>query len=699
MKTVRMKMTLLFGVLLSVICLGLLVTSFRSAESALTAKTRDSMMQLAEKAGKALDAGTSNYLNALEALSYCEAFRPSENGTSDEPEIRKILNNEAVRASYLHVAYANRDGYAFYEDGSSIDLRNMDYFQRGLQGENTVTEPLLFSDGSLIMIYAVPVRSDGQVTGVLIGIRDGYELGDLAGESASGQTGSAFIINRQGNTIAHSNKEQMQSVIDAITSEHGQISEGSTDAVSSATGTEDAVSSATVEADNSGENLIGYSNFYDIQKSMLEGKTGYGEYEFQGVKKIMGYAPITNGNWSIGLEINKDEALSGIHDLLYRFILISFIFVTASLIIIYLVSRQMSMPLEYLTGICHRMSQGDFSADVNEKYKKKKDETGRLALAFQAITNSTKQLLSENSEISKKISASSQKLDQMIKQFTSMMGEISLAIEQIAAGNQDLAENTQTGSHHIAEMEQLIEKEQQNMTGLHHSSDKVDQLKEEGLSLMKDLVTKAEASKSMSEEIYQVFRDTNESAARIEEISLMIGGITNQTKLLALNASIEAARAGESGMGFSVVAKEVETLAVSADRLSKEIAGVVQELSNKSQASIEKVSKITKTVNQQAQSVELTQAKFAGIAEAIVDTRENIHTLSDSIIEMDKKKNEVIRIIMDLSATSEENAAGTEEVSVSVQEQHSYLNEIADLSNLLSEMSEEMNRYARKFIF
>lgn len=83
----------------------------------------------------------------------------------------------------------------------------------------------------------------------------------------------------------------------------------------------------------------------------------------------------------------------------------------------------------------------------------------------------------------------------------------------------------------------------------------------------------AEMSKNMSERI-----ERSKAVEQIDTLTAEIINITDQTSLLALNASIEAARAGEAGKGFAVVASEIGSLADNSARAAEGIQKVSQEV-------------------------------------------------------------------------------------------------------------------------
>lgn len=696
MNTIKMRLTLVFGILFLFMCLGLGLVAFQSSKKELVRATGDAMTQLAMEAGHTIEAGIDKYIASLEAVAAMDLYLQEETTDAYELQVAESLKKESVRAGYIHMAYVTSSGEGIYEDNTHADLKDMDYYEKAMKGESVVSDPMLDGTGQIIMVYAVPILKGGTVKGVLLGVRDANELGKMASQITYGESGDAYIINSLGNTIAHTDEENLNVILDKI-SAGTKTKEEKEDVISSATQTVDAVSSASTTAKEGGENLLGYEGYDDIQADMLTGNTGFGEYAADGTVKFIGYAPIGERGWMFALEIDKSEAFSGLLELQLNFVLITAIFIVIGLIIVYRMAVRINRPIEYLTKVCHDMAEGNFNQKLEEKYRRRKDEMGRLALAFQEIADIFSNLLRENAEIARNISSSAMNLDHMIQESTQMQKEEANTLEQIAEGNNQQATDTLYGVGKMDEMEEVLKLEEQNMSGLLTAAEQVEHLKKEGEVILSDLVYKTGLNGSISEEIYIVIQDTLESAGKIEQISNLIGNIAKQTNMLALNASIEAARAGESGKGFTVVAEEVRVLAENTDKLSKEIYALVNELSNKADGSVTKAQEVLNIVKEQSNSVESTRTIFEGIATAIEETRKNITLLNHSVKETEKKKDEVLDVIKNLSAVAEENASGTEEVSVSMQEQANYMDKVLELSQNLSSLAEEMDASIERF--
>jgi len=165
----------------------------------------------------------------------------------------------------------------------------------------------------------------------------------------------------------------------------------------------------------------------------------------------------------------------------------------------------------------------------------------------------------------------------------------------------------------------------------------------------------ASSEASNTEEIIRRFV---ESAAKISEVSQLIGVIAEQTNLLALNATIEAARAGEAGKGFAVVANEVKELAKQTGGSVDEINVVVEALRRESQNATKAMGKILETIQRVA---EFSESVASAVEEQTATTQEVSHNAQDvsgridSVAELNQK-------IEDLCRKAHQQAARLDEV-------------------------------------
>jgi len=364
------------------------------------------------------------------------------------------------------------------------------------------------------------------------------------------------------------------------------------------------------------------------------------------------------------------------------------------IIIWFMSSINISNPINQLILIIEHL---DVSKSIPSKFMNRKDEVGGLSRAFQMVINNIKNLIDELVITADKLAESSGTLSDISQESSSASMEISDTIEEIANGSSNQAGEIQQGANEMKKLGDLVINNEGKVNELSLANERVNTLKNEGISILADLIKKTSENGKAAKEVQETIVETNESAKNIVSASLMIKKISEQTNLLALNAAIESARAGEQGRGFAVVAEEIRKLAEDSKRFSSEIENITNILTLKTDTAVNKIDEMTEIVKIQSESVSATETKFTGIAYAIDEIKEFIESISKSTDEIAKKNISVIDTIQSLSNISEESAASTEEISAAVGEQKVAIDRIVEESNILAELADKLNFNMNKF--
>ncbi|MBC2724235.1 methyl-accepting chemotaxis protein [Desulfosporosinus sp.] len=665
MKSIKVKIVVYIGILLFIVCGGLGLVSYITAANAIQEQAEKTLPQLATEGARVVSERINSVLDTLETVADNDIIQEGVGSQGDA--IVKFVGDEAKRSGHLQMFTLGPDGLILStQTGQMVDLSERDYFKKAIIGERFVSDPIVNKDnGSIVISYAVPIKQDGKIIGVLVALRDGTSLSTITKDIKYGETGNSFMINKKGTTIAHTNKDLVMNMDNDF---------------------------ENVKQDPKLEPLV------KLEREMVEGKTGAGEYEYDGVVKYLGYAPIPGTEWSLAIAAPKDDVMSGIKTMGKSVLIASLVVLFLGLGLGYYISRLIATPFMSAAEHLEVISSGDFTRVTPKEFLERNDEIGVLSNAINTMQESVREVVKGVINESKNVEETVLATRQTMTVLTQQIEEVSATTEQLSAGMEETAASSEEMSATATEIERAVnsiaEKAQQGALSAGEISQRANTLNQTAVS-----------SQNSAQSIYHITQEKmvtaiEESKAvdKINVLSEAILQITSQTNLLALNAAIEAARAGEAGRGFAVVADEIRKLAENSKDTVTQIQEVtklvVSSVGNLSESSVSILEFIDKQVLKDYENMVGISEQYNKDAEfvdsLVTDFSATAQQLTASVQEMTK-------VIEEIAVSANQGAEGTTNIAqknIMVVEK---ANEVINHAERSKESSESLLKIVSRF--
>ncbi|MCF2716611.1 methyl-accepting chemotaxis protein [Paenibacillus sp. UKAQ_18] len=366
----------------------------------------------------------------------------------------------------------------------------------------------------------------------------------------------------------------------------------------------------------------------------------------------------------------------------------------ASSLLGYLIIRSIHHPIRYLRGRVREIAEGNLAVDIRTFSQ---DELGELTADFNIMVSRMKELISTVSQSIGHVNTSAHELTYIAEQTTATGEEMTSGINEIAVGASEQASLTEATSRETMALSDTIEKvnvRNKKMTSL---SSEAEIVLRGGMDKVKKLQDHNLQTTEANQLVVQHIEGLAEQMLTISTIVQTINEVSEQTKLLALNASIEAARAGDSGKGFAVVATEIRKLSTMTYESTERINATIARLKAEVSQTLQVMNQTEVVISEQSLIVQESGTVFESIMDMLKEIISSIQEMDGDIGQMNVSREQVISSIIKISDVARDAASATEEISSASNDQSQAYSHLHSAAEQLKQSSQQVSEMISRF--
>lgn len=438
----------------------------------------------------------------------------------------------------------------------------------------------------------------------------------------------------------------------------------------------------------------GYNQFY-FTKS--DGVTVAPKIAYSELFEPWGWAVCT-GNYIDDMEAEKAEVKKALGDqynsVIQRTLIVLVAAIVIALVGAFFFGKRIVAPLKKIQGFAEKLSEGNLSTNVEVKQR---NEIGQTADSLRIAQDNMRGLLQEITHVSNGVGDALGSFDTAFNNMKDSISQVSSAVDIIAQNVTKQAASTDEANDNVVFMADKINQTGIEVSNLDQNAEEMNRISEQSMKTLLDLIEISNSTRKNISAMETQTKNTHQSVEQIHMAANLINEISEQTSLLALNASIEAARAGEAGRGFAVVADEIAKLAKQSGDSVEEISKTVEALQGNAAKSVEVMKDINKSVDLQVNSLTDTQHIIEKLHEELNHFFISVHSIDDMTKDMEKQRTNVTDTISVLNGLAQDNASVAEETAAMSSELANVVNDSGTIVEELEGKVDSLIKGVNKF--